>query len=203
MQEPSGPWSATKRAIIVVQFSFLKYTDQFSSLFESDNYICFAGYLNSTEDVNIISVSWPALSEALYTMSAVAVAPVGRYTGQMLDRLVSEMGVSTDSFHLVGHSLGAHICGVAGETFSSGNLSRISGKTRVRICSPTTYKHGHWLVLYDTIWCNFNLVSFVSGLARSNSMQILFLLTSCSWVKHASDRRLAVLINTTVQTIYL
>lgn len=113
-------------------------------------------------------------------MSAVAVAPVGRYTGQMLDRLVSEVGVSTDSFHLVGHSLGAHICGVAGETFSSGNLSRISGKTRVRICSATTYKHGHRLVLYDTIWCNFNLVSFVSGLARSNGMQGLFLLTSCS-----------------------
>lgn len=203
MQEPSGPWSATKRAIIVVQFSVLKYTDQFSSLFESENYICFAGYLNSTEDVNIISVSWPALSESLYTMSAVAVAPVGRYTGQMLDRLVSEVGVSTDSFHLVGHSLGAHICGVAGETFSSGNLSRISGKMTVRICSATTYKHGHWLVLYDTIWCNFNLVNFVSGLARSNSMQRLFLLTSCSWIKHASDRRLTVLINTTVQTIYL
>lgn len=101
-------------------------------------YLYFTGYLNSTEDVNIISVSWPALSESLYTMSAVAVAPVGRYTGLMLDRLVSEVGVSADSFHLVGHSLGAHICGVAGETFSGGNLSRISGKTIVRVFGTTT-----------------------------------------------------------------
>lgn len=46
---------------------------------------------------------------------------------KMLDFLIGEFGVSPEDVHLVGHSLGAHIAGLAGEHMTMGNVSRITG----------------------------------------------------------------------------
>uniref|UniRef100_A0A1B6MCF6 Lipase domain-containing protein n=1 Tax=Graphocephala atropunctata TaxID=36148 RepID=A0A1B6MCF6_9HEMI len=79
------------------------------------------------EDVNIIAVNWPRLAMSFYSLSRIAVTPVGRYTAEFVDFLISEVGVSPASLHLLGHSLGAHIVGVVGESVTFGNLSRITG----------------------------------------------------------------------------
>ncbi|KAG8253797.1 pancreatic triacylglycerol lipase-like isoform X1 [Homalodisca vitripennis] len=79
------------------------------------------------EDVNIIAVNWASLAMLFYPLSRSAVTPVGRYTAKFVDFIVSEVGVLPSTVHLLGHSLGAHIAGVAGESVTFGNISRISG----------------------------------------------------------------------------
>uniref|UniRef100_A0A1B6MCA6 Lipase domain-containing protein n=1 Tax=Graphocephala atropunctata TaxID=36148 RepID=A0A1B6MCA6_9HEMI len=79
------------------------------------------------QDVNIVSVNWAGMSQTFYPLSRRAVTPVGRYTAKFVDFLVSEVGVSSASIHILGHSLGAHIAGVVGESVTFGNLSRITG----------------------------------------------------------------------------
>lgn len=80
-------------------------------------------------DINVITVDWGAVAESInYNLARLGVAPVGEYTGQLVDFLVDMVGVSADDIHLVGHSLGAHVCGVTGESVTFGQLSRITGK---------------------------------------------------------------------------
>lgn len=79
------------------------------------------------EDVNVVAVNWPALSQSFYPLSASAITPVGQYTASFVDFLVLDVDVRPDHIHLVGHSLGAHIAGVAGEFVTFGNLSRVTG----------------------------------------------------------------------------
>ncbi|XP_046666900.1 pancreatic triacylglycerol lipase-like [Homalodisca vitripennis] len=79
------------------------------------------------EDLNIIAVNWARMAQTFYPLSRSAVSPVGRYTAKFVDFLALEMGVSPASVHLLGHSLGAHIAGVVGESVTFGNISRITG----------------------------------------------------------------------------
>jgi len=44
-----------------------------------------------------------------------------------IDFLVEEGGVRINQFHLIGHSAGAHLVGVAGSTVTTGRIQRISG----------------------------------------------------------------------------
>ncbi|XP_054261983.1 lipoprotein lipase-like [Macrosteles quadrilineatus] len=78
-------------------------------------------------DANVIAIDWSKMAYQFYPISRVAVDPVGRYLAQFVDWLVTDVGVPPSSLHLVGHSLGAHIAGVAGEHVTSGLLYRISG----------------------------------------------------------------------------
>lgn len=52
---------------------------------------------------------------------------VGRQIGELSKKLVSLAGSSYSSMHLIGHSLGAHTAGYAGE-YLSGVYGRITGK---------------------------------------------------------------------------
>lgn len=77
----------------------------------------------------MITVDWGKVAESvLYNRARSGVTPVGEYTAKFVDFLVDEVGVSPDDIHLVGHSLGAHVCGVTGESVMSGQLTRITGK---------------------------------------------------------------------------
>lgn len=49
-----------------------------------------------------------------------------------IEFLVREAKADIRTFHLVAHSLGAHVAGEAGEQITIGRLSRISGKYRMR-----------------------------------------------------------------------
>ncbi|XP_075225625.1 pancreatic triacylglycerol lipase-like [Lycorma delicatula] len=81
-------------------------------------------YLN-TSDVNVINVEWP--SYHLYTIARAAVKPVALVVAKFLDYLINDAEVDKSSIHLLGHSLGAHIVGIAGQNAISKPLPWITG----------------------------------------------------------------------------
>lgn len=80
-----------------------------------------------TQDVNVIAADWSSFAINVdYFMVARQTRKVGSYLAELLDLLVSE-GCSLDDFHLIGHSLGAHVAGFAGSLAKSGKPARITG----------------------------------------------------------------------------
>ncbi len=60
-----------------------------------------------------------------YTQATANTQIVGAEIARLVNNLVKNNGIQTESVHLIGHSLGAHICGYAGERIK--NLGRITG----------------------------------------------------------------------------
>ncbi len=80
---------------------------------------------------NVILVDWRKGSQLInYLVSAASTRVVGYMIAYFIKQLHDIKNVTTDSFHLIGHSLGAHVCGSAGEgtqTLKLGKVKRISG----------------------------------------------------------------------------
>ncbi|XP_039260014.2 inactive pancreatic lipase-related protein 1-like [Styela clava] len=75
---------------------------------------------------NIIRVGWMGASLQLnYASSAVDTQIVGAEIGNFIKNLISAFGMSPSQFHCVGHSLGSHTCGYAGNRVA--RLGRITG----------------------------------------------------------------------------
>lgn len=71
----------------------------------------------------------------MYTWSAFNTELIGRIIGKSLVGLTKY--IALDRIHLIGHSLGAHICGEAGRTYTSltgESLQRITGLDPARPC---------------------------------------------------------------------
>ena len=64
-------------------------------------------------DYNVIVVDWSRITLRPYGWAATHVIDVGKYVAKMIDFLVSA-GINLNSTTLVGHSLGAHVMGLAG-----------------------------------------------------------------------------------------
>ncbi|CAG9791203.1 unnamed protein product [Diatraea saccharalis] len=82
-------------------------------------------YLN-VSDLNIIVVDWGNAANVNYILASYNVAMVGRLLTQFLNFLIDE-GVSMDDMHLIGHSLGAHVVGIAGAYVREGPIDTITG----------------------------------------------------------------------------
>ncbi|XP_013176085.1 PREDICTED: pancreatic triacylglycerol lipase-like [Papilio xuthus] len=82
-------------------------------------------YLNIS-DLNIIVVDWGNAANVNYILASYNVAMVGRLLTEFLNFLISE-GVSMDDVHLIGHSLGAHVVGIAGAYVKQGPIDTITG----------------------------------------------------------------------------
>lgn len=89
-----------------------------------------AAYLSAADlDVNVVSVDWSKKGDNwFYPIARYAVVPVGKFLASVVDWMVTEAGVSVDSVHVIGHSLGAQIGGVIGEHVTVGQIGRVSGK---------------------------------------------------------------------------
>lgn len=74
---------------------------------------------------NVILVDWGDGSGFPYTQATANTRVVGAEIAKLIKTLQTQMHARPEDFHLIGHSLGAHICGYAGER--TPNLSRISG----------------------------------------------------------------------------
>lgn len=82
----------------------------------------------SRSKVNLITVDWEDLASNLYYFeSARRTNDVGRTTAELIDFMVSNMSLSLDRVHLIGHSLGAHTAGFVGSHVKSGKVGRITG----------------------------------------------------------------------------
>lgn len=86
-----------------------------------DNYL-------SVSDMNVIGVNWQHIADNKnYLKAAFQTREVGEFTAQLIDYLVVNKGADLNTFHLIGHSLGAHTVGYAGSFVKSGRIPRISG----------------------------------------------------------------------------
>jgi len=76
-------------------------------------------------DYNVISVDWSGGSMPPYTQATANTRLVGREIALLVNTLVAEFGASAGDVHLIGHSLGAHTSGYAGQNITG--LGRITG----------------------------------------------------------------------------
>ncbi|XP_049958114.1 phospholipase A1 VesT1.02-like [Schistocerca serialis cubense] len=78
-------------------------------------------------DYNVIVVDWSVhAGNWNYAQAKAAVSGVGEVVAAFINWLAS-LGASTNNMQLVGHSLGAHVFGVAGNRVTAGRLNRITG----------------------------------------------------------------------------
>ncbi|KAL5016127.1 hypothetical protein ScPMuIL_005716 [Solemya velum] len=76
-------------------------------------------------DYNVILVDWGKGSKLPYTQATANTRVVGALTAKLIKQLQTALRLRPEDVHLIGHSLGAHICGYAGERVQS--LGRITG----------------------------------------------------------------------------
>jgi pancreatic triacylglycerol lipase len=75
------------------------------------------------ESVNVIAVDWKAFTD--YTVATADTQIVGVEIALLIEKLIAEKSMKAEDFHLIGHSLGAHISAYAGKRVQ--NLGRITG----------------------------------------------------------------------------
>ncbi|XP_046390064.1 pancreatic lipase-related protein 2-like [Ischnura elegans] len=76
-------------------------------------------------NINVVTVDWSKGAGMPYNQAAVNTRVVGLEIAYLVNTLIKTRGASADSFHLIGHSLGAHTAGYAGERIPG--LGRITG----------------------------------------------------------------------------
>ncbi|XP_059168806.1 inactive pancreatic lipase-related protein 1-like [Physella acuta] len=76
-------------------------------------------------DYNVILVDWSAGAVTTYTQAKANTQLVGAQIGLLINQLVGKYNVKAKDIHIIGHSLGAHIAGYAGQRVKG--LGRITG----------------------------------------------------------------------------
>ncbi|XP_039313635.1 pancreatic triacylglycerol lipase isoform X2 [Solenopsis invicta] len=77
-------------------------------------------------DYNVIVVDWAGGSLPLYTQATANTRLVGLELAHLIKHLQTNYGLDPNDVHLIGHSLGAHTAGYAGDKLG-GNIGRITG----------------------------------------------------------------------------
>lgn len=88
----------------------------------------FLAYLQ-TGYYNVIGVDWSVLCETEYLSALRGVRLAGETLAKFMNWL-NDMGVPFSEIHIIGHSLGAHVAGVAGDKLGGGKVGRITGISR-------------------------------------------------------------------------
>uniref|UniRef100_A0A182QQE5 Lipase domain-containing protein n=1 Tax=Anopheles farauti TaxID=69004 RepID=A0A182QQE5_9DIPT len=84
--------------------------------------------LLAQDDKNVIAVDWEqGASTLLYPVARYRVPKVATIVATLIDNLVVGLGQDIDRIGIVGHSLGAHIAGIAGKKVRSGKIGFIVG----------------------------------------------------------------------------
>jgi len=73
-------------------------------------------------------VDWEEIAGNTYYFAPVNdIRYVGQQIARLIDLLVIERGANISSFHIIGHSLGAHTAGYAASFTKTGRISRVTG----------------------------------------------------------------------------
>ncbi|XP_053673994.1 lipase member H-A-like [Anopheles nili] len=84
--------------------------------------------LLAQDDKNVIAVDWEqGASTLLYPVARYRVPKVASLVATLIDNLVTGLGQDIDRVGIIGHSLGAHIAGIAGKKVHSGKIGYIVG----------------------------------------------------------------------------
>lgn len=76
-------------------------------------------------DYNVIIVDWSSGNLFPYDQACANARVVGAQIAEMIKACIDYANVTAADFHIIGHSLGAHVCGYAGERIPG--LGRITG----------------------------------------------------------------------------
>ena len=90
--------------------------------------------------VNVFIVDWAKLAaNRYYYTSAKYTKVVGHQLAKFLAFLKESFSVDMDSVHLIGHSLGAHVCGFAGKRLQESGIKvgKITGLDPGELCLKT------------------------------------------------------------------
>ncbi|XP_046636690.1 pancreatic lipase-related protein 2-like isoform X2 [Daphnia pulicaria] len=120
-KDPNGITSASFKATRPTKF----YVHGWLSTGYEDRYKTFVERLLANGDFNVIVVHWGGGAETSYNQAFVNIRLVGLEIAFLVKTLVGKLGVTPSDVHLIGHSLGAHTSGYAGEKIA--NLGRITG----------------------------------------------------------------------------
>uniref|UniRef100_A0A182PNY9 Lipase domain-containing protein n=1 Tax=Anopheles epiroticus TaxID=199890 RepID=A0A182PNY9_9DIPT len=84
--------------------------------------------LLAQENKNVIAVDWEqGASTLLYPVARYRVPKVANLVAALIDNLVVGLGQDISQIGIIGHSLGAHIAGIAGKRVRSGKIGYIVG----------------------------------------------------------------------------
>uniref|UniRef100_A0A182NNF7 Lipase domain-containing protein n=1 Tax=Anopheles dirus TaxID=7168 RepID=A0A182NNF7_9DIPT len=84
--------------------------------------------LLAQDDKNVIAVDWErGASTLLYPVARYRVPKVASLVAALIDNLITGLGQDIDRIGIVGHSLGAHIAGIAGKKVRAGKIGFIVG----------------------------------------------------------------------------
>lgn len=84
--------------------------------------------LLDTGKYNVICVDWSLNAYTFnYASAAFKVGKVGQQVAMLIDFLNTKGGMSFKTLNLLGHSLGAHVCGHAGKNVKNGRIKVIIG----------------------------------------------------------------------------
>ncbi|XP_055846822.1 vitellogenin-1-like [Episyrphus balteatus] len=123
-----GAFDFSKKTVILV-------TGWRTTIDNSDTIVELSKAYNCRGGVNFIAIDVASAVDTLFTWSALNTEKLGEYLGQALADLVKYIPV--ESLHLIGHSLGAHIVGAAGRTFTEiteQKLPHITGLDPAKPC---------------------------------------------------------------------
>ncbi|XP_063825708.1 pancreatic triacylglycerol lipase-like [Ostrinia nubilalis] len=79
-----------------------------------------------TDNVNVISFDWSSIADTYYCVAAFLANFVAEIMALFLEALQLKYGVRGRDMHLIGHSLGAHVVGMAASQTSFA-ISRVTG----------------------------------------------------------------------------
>jgi len=79
-----------------------------------------------SEDVNVFSIDWREVQGSTTIKAVNITMQTGLLLGAFIDFLIDN-GTPRSAFHLIGHSAGCHLAGVASSAVSSGKLPRVTG----------------------------------------------------------------------------
>lgn len=84
------------------------------------------------KDANVIIVDWEKGAKEWYhyEQAAVNTEVVGTILALLVESLEHHWGASKTHIHIIGHSLGAHVAGFAGNAHKETRYQRITGATR-------------------------------------------------------------------------
>lgn len=86
--------------------------------------------LLGVQDLNVIVVDWSKGAKFPYAKASINAMVVGAEIARLIDYLVNKTSTNVSMFHLIGHSLGSHVAGYAGQRVQqimNLNISRITG----------------------------------------------------------------------------
>ncbi|XP_018564961.1 pancreatic lipase-related protein 2-like [Anoplophora glabripennis] len=108
----------TKEVLVLIHGWRSNYVSSFNSYVKSAALDKF--------DLNVIIVDWSKVSYTDYIVARDTVPDIGKFVGEFIQSLSSTHNIPLSKISIVGHSLGAHVSGIAGKTLG-GKVGTIIG----------------------------------------------------------------------------